>query len=65
MRKSKDIKTKRRTAGIEYKRGNRKEAYKLWTQAKNELDELQGRNKPAESAAEAPAEKPAEQAAAE
>ncbi len=47
MRKSKDIKRKRKTAGKEYKKGNRPEAYKLWKEAKKEMDELRGRNKPA------------------
>ncbi len=60
MRKSKDIKIKRRTAGMEYKRGNRKDAYKLWSQAKTELDELKGRNKPVEEPKDAPTETDAE-----
>lgn len=46
MRKSKDIKRKRKLAGQEYRRGNRNEAYKMWTEAKKELDDLRGRNKP-------------------
>ncbi len=46
MRKSKDIKRKKIEAGIEFRRGNKKDAYKMWTEAKNELDELRGRNKP-------------------
>ncbi len=50
MRKSKEIRGKRRIAALEYKKGNRKEAYKLWAEAKIELDELRGRNKPAEPA---------------
>ncbi|MCG8406507.1 MAG: hypothetical protein MI923_15020 [Phycisphaerales bacterium] len=50
MRKTKDIKRKKKEAGIEYKKGNRKDAYKLWGEAKKELDELRGRNKPAEEA---------------
>lgn len=61
MRKTKDIKRKKREAGIEYKRGNRKGAYKMWGEAKKELDDLRGRNKPAPaSVAEAT---PAEDAA--
>ena len=51
MRKSKDIKRKRKQAGIEFKRGNRTEAYKIWSEAAKERQALQ---KPA-----APAEKPA------
>lgn len=47
MRKTKDIKRKRKEAGIAYRRGQRKEAYDLWREAKKELDELRGRNKPA------------------
>jgi hypothetical protein len=47
MRKSKEIKRKRELAGIEYKKGNRPEGYKMWAEAKKELDELRGRNKPA------------------
>ena len=58
MRKTKDIKRKKINAGIEYKKGNRKEAYKMWTEAKKEMDELRGRNKPAEQ--ENPAETAAE-----
>jgi hypothetical protein len=46
MRKSKEIKGKRVLAGLEYKRGNRKEAYKMWAEANTEMDELRGRNKP-------------------
>ena len=51
MRKSKDIKRKRKNAGKEYKKGNRSEAYKMWGEAKKEMDELRGRNKPAPAAA--------------
>ncbi|MFQ5502598.1 MAG: hypothetical protein ACE5EQ_09920 [Phycisphaerae bacterium] len=58
MRKSKDIKIKRKQAGLEYKKGNRKDAYKMWAEAKKEMDELRGRNKPVEEA-------PAEEAQAE
>lgn len=46
MRKTKEIKRKRREASLEYRRGNRTEAYKMWKDAKKELDELRGRNKP-------------------
>jgi len=49
MRKTKEIKAKRRAAGFEYRKGNRKEAYKMWDEAKKEFDELRGRNKPAEA----------------
>lgn len=59
MRKSKEIKRKRLQAGVEYKRGNRKDAYKMWGETKKELDELRGRNKPA-SKGEAPAERASE-----
>lgn len=53
MRKTKDIKRKRKEAGIAYRRGQRKEAYDMWREAKKELDDLRGRNKPkAEAAAE-------------
>jgi len=58
MRKTKDIKRKRINAGIEYKKGNRKDAYKMWAEAKKEMDELRGRNKPPPQ--EAPAESAAE-----
>lgn len=50
MRKTKEIKGKRMLAGVEYKRGNRKEAYEMWAEAKKELDDLRGRNKPAPEA---------------
>lgn len=59
MRKTKDIKRKKTLAGIEYKKGNRSEAYKMWREAKQELDTLRGRNQP-EKAAAAPADAPAE-----
>ena len=52
MRKSKEIKRKRVNAGLEYKRGNHAEAYKMWQEAKKELDELRGRGKPAAPAGE-------------
>ncbi len=57
MRKNKEIKRKRMLAGVEYKKGNTKEAYKMWADAKKELDNLRGRGKPAAPAA-APAETP-------
>lgn len=61
MRKSKDIKRKRTQAGIEFRKGNREDAYKMWREAKQELDALRGRNQPAaEKAAGEAAEKPAE-----
>lgn len=59
MRKTKDIKRKKKEAGLAYRRGERKEAYKLWSEATNELNELRGRNKPAPAAAEASAEEAA------
>ena len=59
MRKTKEIKRKRFLAAIEFKKGNTKEAYKMWAEAKKELDNLRGRNQPPAAAA-APAEaKPA------
>lgn len=58
VRKTKEIKRKKINAGIEYKKGNRKDAYKMWADAKKEIDELRGRNKPA--AEKAPAESTAE-----
>jgi len=57
MRKTKEIKRKRLSAGAEYRKGNRKDAYKMWDEAKKEMDELKGRNQPP---VEAPAEAPAE-----
>jgi hypothetical protein len=54
MRKNKEIKRKRELAAIEFKKGNTKEAHKMWAEAKKELDTLRGRNKPA--AAPAPTE---------
>lgn len=47
MRKSKDIKRKRKEAGIEYHRGNRQNAYKMWAEAKKERDELRASAKAA------------------
>ncbi len=61
MRKTKDIKRKRTNAGIEFRKGNREEAYKMWREAKKEMDALRGRNQPApEKPAEAKEEKAAE-----
>lgn len=51
MRKSKDIKRKRKLAAIEFRKGNKTEAYKMYAEAKKELDELRGRNKTAPAAA--------------
>jgi hypothetical protein len=53
MRKNKEIKRKKELAAIEYKKGNKKEAYKMYGEAKKELDTLRGRNKPAAPPAEA------------
>lgn len=47
MRKSKEIKRKKELAAIEYKKGNKKEAYKMYSEASKELNELRGRGKPA------------------
>lgn len=49
MRKSKEIKRKKREAGLEYRKGNRADAYKMWREAKKEMDELRGRNQPKKS----------------
>lgn len=57
MRKTKEIKRKRELAAIEFRKGNKAEAYKMWADAKKELDALRGRNVQAAPAAEAaPAE---------
>jgi|CXWL01.1.fsa_nt_gi hypothetical protein len=64
MRKSKEIKRKRINAAIEFRKGNKKEAYKMWADAKKEMDTLRGRDKkPAEAAAVAPADAAAAPAA--
>jgi hypothetical protein len=55
MRKTKEIKRKKELAAIEFKKGNTKEAYKMWADAKKELDQLRGRNKPVAAVA-APSE---------
>ncbi|GMU34966.1 MAG: hypothetical protein AMXMBFR20_28380 [Planctomycetia bacterium] len=58
MRKTKEIKRKKELAAIEFKKGNRKDAYKMWREAKVELDKLRGRDeaaKPKAPAAEAEA----------
>jgi hypothetical protein len=52
MRKSKEIKRKRREAATQYRKGNKTDAYKMWGEAKKELHELRHPAK----AAEAPAE---------
>lgn len=36
MRKSKEIKRKRREGATQYRKGNKAEAYKLWTEAASE-----------------------------
>jgi hypothetical protein len=54
MRKTKEIKRKKELAAIEMKKGKKAEAYKMYAEAKKELDALRGRNQPA---AAAPAEK--------
>ncbi len=54
MRKSKDIKRKRKLAGIEYRRGNKKDAYKMWGEAAKELHDLRGRTPAPAAAAAAP-----------
>ena len=51
MRKSKEIKRKRINAAAEFKKGNRKEAYKMWSDAKKEMDTLRGRGQTAPPAA--------------
>jgi hypothetical protein len=51
MRKSKEIKRKKELAAIEFKKGNTKEAYKMWADAKKELDQLRGRGTPAAAGA--------------
>lgn len=53
MRKTKEIKRKRELAAIEFRKGNKAEAYKMWADAKKELDSLRGRNVQAAPAAEA------------
>jgi hypothetical protein len=50
MRKSKEIKRKKELAAIEMKKGNKTEAFKMYTEAKKELDTLRGRNKVAAAA---------------
>jgi len=56
MRKTKDIKRKKELAGQAFKRGERTEAYKMWTEAKKELDELKAKKmKKKAPAAETPA----------
>ena len=55
MRKTKEIKRKRELAAIEFKKGNKTEAYKMWADAKKELDALHGRNQPAAAAPATPA----------
>lgn len=40
MRKTKDIKRKRRQAAAEYRKGAKTEAYKLWTEAAAEYRAL-------------------------
>jgi hypothetical protein len=52
MRKTKEIKRKRREAATQYRKGNKTDAYKLWGEAKKELQDLRHPAKPAEAAAE-------------
>lgn len=52
MRKNKEIKRKRELAGIDYKKGNRKDAYTKWAEAAKEMRELRApKKKPAEGGA--------------
>jgi len=51
MRKTKEVKRKRELAAAEFRKGNKTEAYKMWADAKKEMDVLRGRNKPAAPAA--------------
>lgn len=51
MRKSKDIKRKRKLAAIEFKKGNKAEAYKMYAEAKKELVDLRKPKKAGEPAA--------------
>jgi hypothetical protein len=53
MRKSKEIKRKKELAAAEFRKGNKTEAYKMWAEAKKELDALRGRNQGAAPAAAA------------
>jgi hypothetical protein len=55
MRKSKEIKRKRTNAAIEFRKGNKAEAYKMWADAKKEMDTLRGRDKKPAAAEAAPA----------
>jgi hypothetical protein len=55
MRKTKEIKRKKELAAAEFRKGNKTEAYKMWADAKKEMDALRGRNKPAAEAAKEPA----------
>ena len=50
MRKTKEVKRMRREAGQEYKKGKRTEAYKMWAEAKTEMDVLRAPKKPAKQA---------------
>lgn len=62
MRKTKEIKRKKELAAIEFKKGNRSEAYKMWREAKVELDKLRGRDEAAKKAAPAAEAEATEQA---
>jgi hypothetical protein len=50
MRKTKDIKRKRKLAAIEFKKGNKVEAYKMYAEAKKELVDLRTPKKKAKAA---------------
>jgi hypothetical protein len=54
MRKSKEIKRKRREAAIEYRKGNTADAYQKWREAKKEMQGLRAPAKPAEAPPPAP-----------
>jgi len=45
MRKSKDIKRKRKQAAAEFRKGNRTEAYKFWGEAAKEMKDLRAPKK--------------------
>ena len=57
MRKSKEVKQIKLEAGLEYKRGNRTEAYKMWQKAIDRKDEIVKSIKAKQSAARIAKEK--------
>jgi len=64
-RPNKTVRRQKINAGLEWKKGNRQEAYKLWADADKARKEVQAKKQKSKKPAEPPAEEGAEAAAPE